>query len=100
MKQYEDQIIQAIVQDLPPDVACADILLCPGPECGVCTLIISTLENFLPSNTSEVSIYIDIDIDIDIHIHIQIHIRDREKIYIYIIDIDMDSLHTIILLIG
>lgn len=51
---YTDAIVKAIVEELPPDVACADIGLCPGAECGICYLVVGTLETFLPSNTSEV----------------------------------------------
>jgi len=61
VQQYEDQIIQAIIEDLPPDVVCGDIGLCPGANCGVCVKIIQTLENFLPSNTSEYLIALALD---------------------------------------
>jgi len=59
--QYEDQIIQAIINGVDPNTACTDIGLCPGGECGVCVLIISSLEQFLPSNTSETLIKVVLD---------------------------------------
>jgi len=61
IQQYEDQIIQAIINDLPPQTACEDMDLCPGSSCGVCVLIISTLEEILPSNSSEVFIAFVLD---------------------------------------
>jgi len=61
VNQYESQIINAIINDLPPTTACTDMGLCPGGSCGVCVLIITTLENFLPSNTSEVIIQLILD---------------------------------------
>jgi len=54
--QYEDQIINAIVNGIDPKVVCTDIGLCPGSNCGVCTLIIKTLQEFLPSNSSKILI--------------------------------------------
>jgi len=61
VSQYEDQLIQAIIQDLDPQTACTNIGLCPGGSCGVCQLILSTLDNFLPSNTSETFIRVILD---------------------------------------
>jgi len=61
VSQYETQIINAIIQDLPPQVACTDMDLCPGSSCGVCVLIISTLESILPSNSSVVFIEFVLD---------------------------------------
>ncbi|PRP89791.1 hypothetical protein PROFUN_00133 [Planoprotostelium fungivorum] len=51
--QYEDQLIQAIVDDLNPEQACTNVGLCPGQSCGVCQLILSTLDTFLPSKSSK-----------------------------------------------
>jgi len=61
VNQYEDQIIQAIIADLPPNQACTNIGLCPGGSCGVCVLVISTLEQWLPSNSSEYIIRLVLD---------------------------------------
>lgn len=55
--QYEDQIIQGIVNGLPPATICADIGLCPGGSCGVCTLALQFLYEILPTNQSEVRFY-------------------------------------------
>jgi len=59
--QYEQEIINAIINDVDPTTACTDMLLCPGSECGVCVLMIQTLEDFLPSNTSQVVIKLILD---------------------------------------
>jgi len=59
--QYEDQIIQGIVDGLPPSQICTDITLCPGPSCGVCTFILGAIDQFLPSNTSETVIRLLLD---------------------------------------
>jgi len=53
VNQYEDEIINAIVNDLDPNTVCSDIGVCPGGGCGICVMIIQTLEQVLPSNTSE-----------------------------------------------
>jgi phytepsin len=59
--QYEQQIINAIIDGLDPTTACTDIGLCPGTECGLCTLVISTLEKILPTNSSETFIKVVLD---------------------------------------
>jgi len=59
--QYEDQIIQAIVDDLDPATACTNIGLCPGSSCAICQLTLSTLDNFLPSNSSKTIIKFALD---------------------------------------
>jgi phytepsin len=59
--QYESQIIQAIIDDLDPTQTCTTIGLCPGSECGVCTLIIRSLQEFLPTNSSELIIRLALD---------------------------------------
>jgi len=59
--QYEQQIINGIINGLPPAQICADINLCPGAECGLCTLVLNTLYEFLPSNTSETVIRLVLD---------------------------------------
>jgi phytepsin len=59
--QYETQIIDAIVDGINASAACGNIGLCPGSECGLCVLVISTLQKFLPSNTSEVFIKLILD---------------------------------------
>jgi len=51
--QYEDEIIQGIVAGLNGTQICTEIGLCPGSECGVCTLVIQTIDDVLPSNSSE-----------------------------------------------
>jgi phytepsin len=61
LEQYEAQIINAIVNDINPTTACTDMGLCPGSECGVCVLILTTLDNVLPSNTSEAFIKLVLD---------------------------------------
>ena len=55
--QYEQQIINAIVNDLDPNAVCTSIGLCPGSNCAICTMIIQTLQNILPSNTSVVFLF-------------------------------------------
>jgi len=59
--QYEDYIIQAIIEDLDPKTTCTNIGLCPGGSCAICVMIIQTLEEVLPSNTSEAVIRIVLD---------------------------------------
>lgn len=60
--QYEDQIIQYIEQGLNSSDICTKIGLCPNTgECGVCKLTISTLETFLPSNSSKLIIKLALD---------------------------------------
>jgi len=61
VQQYEDQIIQAIVDDIDPLQACTAIDLCPGASCGVCTLVLHTLQQVLPTNTSETLIAVLLD---------------------------------------
>jgi len=56
--QYEQQIINGIVNGLNPQQVCTEINLCPGSSCGVCELIISTIDSILPSNSSELLIKI------------------------------------------
>jgi len=59
--QYEDQIIQSIIDGLNPVQTCTTVGLCPGSNCGVCELVLSTLDSFLPSNTSKTVIKIALD---------------------------------------
>jgi len=59
--QYEAQIINAIINDLDPNTACTDMGLCPGGTCSICIEIIQTLENVLPSNTSQTIIKVILD---------------------------------------
>jgi len=59
--QYEDQIIQAIIDDLDPATACGNIGLCPGGECAICQLVLNTLDTFLPSNSSKTVIKVVLD---------------------------------------
>jgi len=59
--QYEDYIIKAIIEDLDPKTVCTNIGVCPGGTCAVCILIIQTLEEILPSNSSETVIKIVLD---------------------------------------
>jgi len=59
--QYEDYIIQAIINDLDPKTVCTNIGVCPGASCPICIMIIQTLEQVLPSNTSETVIRIVLD---------------------------------------
>jgi len=53
LDQYENQIINSIINGLPPNQTCTNIGLCPGGQCGICILILTTLDNFLPSNSSQ-----------------------------------------------
>jgi len=59
--QYEDQIIQGIISGLPPQTICADIGLCPGGSCGVCTIALQFLYEILPTNQSETLIRLVLD---------------------------------------
>jgi len=59
--QYEDQLIQAIIADLDPATACKQIGQCPGSNCGVCQLVLSTIDQFLPSNSSKATIKVVLD---------------------------------------
>jgi len=59
--QYESEIINAIINDLDPNTVCTDIGLCPGGSCTICIMIIQTLENVLPSNTSQAVIKLILD---------------------------------------
>jgi phytepsin len=59
--QYEQEIINAIVNDLNPSTVCTNIGLCPGTTCALCTTIISTLQQILPSNTSQTVIKVVLD---------------------------------------
>lgn len=62
VNQYEDEIIQYIEQGLNSSDICTKIGVCPsGSECGVCKLVIGTLERFLPSNTSKVILRFALD---------------------------------------
>jgi len=59
--QYEDYLIQAIIEDLDPKTVCTNIGVCPGGSCAICIMIIQTLEQILPSNTSEQIIRLVLD---------------------------------------
>jgi len=59
--QYEDYIIQAIIEDLDPKTVCTNIGLCPGGSCAICVMIIQTMETILPSNSSEALIRVVLD---------------------------------------
>jgi phytepsin len=61
VQQYEDEIINAIINDLDPTTACTNIGLCPGTECGLCVFIITTLDQILPSNSSKAFIEFVLD---------------------------------------
>jgi len=52
VQQYEQQIINGIVNGLNGTTICTEIHLCPGGECGVCVMLINTLREVLPSNAS------------------------------------------------
>eukprot|EP01116_Phalansterium_solitarium_P006078 TRINITY_DN18391_c0_g1_i1.p1 TRINITY_DN18391_c0_g1~~TRINITY_DN18391_c0_g1_i1.p1 ORF type:complete len:482 (+),score=209.72 TRINITY_DN18391_c0_g1_i1:26-1447(+) len=53
VQQNEQQIINGIVAGLNGTTICTQIGLCPGGECGVCVMVINTLAQILPSNSSE-----------------------------------------------
>jgi len=59
--QYEQQIINGIVNGLTPQEVCTSIDLCPGTSCGVCELIVGTIDSILPTNSSELLIKILLD---------------------------------------
>jgi len=59
--QYEDYIIKAIIEDLDPKTVCTNIGVCPGGSCAICVMIIKTLEEILPSNSSEAIIKVVLD---------------------------------------
>jgi len=62
VSQYESQIINGIVAGLNGSQICKNIGVCPGGSaCGVCKLIITTLEEILPSNSSETFIALILD---------------------------------------
>jgi len=58
LDEYEQEIIDAIIDDLNSTDVCTDIGLCPGDStgCEVCKLIINTLQQVLPTNTSVIFI--------------------------------------------
>jgi len=60
--QYEDQIINGIIDGLNASQICTNIGVCPGTaECGVCKMVIGFLVTVLPSNSSETFIKIVLD---------------------------------------
>lgn len=60
--QYEDEIIQYLEEGLNASAICQAIGVCPNTgECGVCMLVIGTLQTFLPSNTSKFIIKLALD---------------------------------------
>jgi len=60
--QYEQQIINAIVNDIDQTTACTDMGLCQNTgECGLCVFLLTTLDKFLPSNTSQAVITFVLD---------------------------------------
>jgi phytepsin len=59
--EFEDAIINAIINSIDPRKACGNIGVCPGKDCGVCVLIITTLEHMLPTNASEEMIKLFLD---------------------------------------
>jgi len=61
VNQYEDQIINAIINDLDPNTVCTDIGVCPGGSCSICVMIITTMEDILPSNSSKSIIKLILD---------------------------------------
>jgi len=61
VQQYEGQIIDGIVAGLNSSEICKNIGACPGSECGVCKLLINTLEEILPTNSSEALIALVLD---------------------------------------
>jgi phytepsin len=55
--QYEDEIIDGIVKGLKPDVICTDIKLCPNTsQCSICKLVLTTIDDILPTNKSKLII--------------------------------------------
>jgi len=60
--QYEDQIIDGIVNGLNASQICTEIGLCPNTgECGVCQLVITSIKDILPSNSSKSVIKLVLD---------------------------------------
>jgi len=48
---YENEIINAIQNKVPPSIVCTNITLCPGPTCGVCVYVFTFLEATVPADT-------------------------------------------------
>jgi len=62
VNNYEDQIIQDLVNGLNATQICTNIGICPGGSaCGVCKLVLKTLREILPSNSSELLIRLALD---------------------------------------
>jgi len=59
--QYEQQIINGIIDGQTATQICTNINLCPGGSCGVCTFIIGFLIEVLPSNSSQFVIKLILD---------------------------------------
>lgn len=57
LEQYEDEIIEAIVNGLNPQSTCEFLGLCPGTNCDTCKSVIAAIDAFLPSNSSKAFIH-------------------------------------------
>jgi len=54
VSEYEDVIIEDLEKGLNATEICTDIGVCPSSaECGVCKLVMTTIDDFLPSNASK-----------------------------------------------
>jgi len=62
VSQYETQIINGIVNGLPPQQICTEIGVCPnGGGCAVCVYALTFVDEVLPSNSSEALIRLVLD---------------------------------------
>jgi phytepsin len=60
--QYENQIIEDLVNGMNASAVCTDIGLCPSSaECNSCKYVIGTIKDILPSNSSEIWIRLLLD---------------------------------------
>jgi len=61
VKQYEQQIIDGIIDGQTATEICENITMCPGSECGVCTAVVGFLIKVLPENSTETIIAVVLD---------------------------------------
>lgn len=61
VQQNEQQIINGLVNGLNGTTICSEIGMCPGGECGVCVMVINTIRQILPTNSSETFIAMVLD---------------------------------------
>jgi phytepsin len=61
VSEYEDTIIADLEKGLNASTICSDVGLCPGPECAICTYVLTALDDFLPTNASKTLIALALD---------------------------------------